>query len=139
MFDFIFGRKLEKVLYETKKIRVSGIYFRIKKVNMLNYIDGSKVLVKTYDTHKTAAAKAAAPVMSEKELKRHYTDILVSGVVEPKLVYEKTDPNDKSTFLVTDLFIIPDLVGVLYNEIMYFTYGKKKVKRAMLAEKDLSK
>lgn len=137
MLGFLFGRKLENVLDETKTVRVAGVRFKIKKVNMLSHLDGSKVLIQSYDTHKTEGAKAAAALgVSENKIKSHYADILLAGVVSPKLV---KDPEDKSGLCVDRLFVDWSMVEELYAQIMILTYGKKKMKRAISAAKGLSK
>lgn len=139
MFGWLFGRKkLKDVLNETRKIRVSGITFTIRKVNLLDYLAGSKVLIQAFDTHKTAGAKIAGVQLSDDKVKRHYADILVAGVVDPKLTHKKENENDPAV-LVDDLFPNWGLVEELYAEIMAFTYGKKKFRQAILAAKDLSK
>ena len=135
MFGWLFGRKkLTDVLNETRKIRVSGITFTIRKVNLLDYLAGSKVLIQAFDTHKTAGAKVAGVQVSDDKIKRHYADILVAGVVDPKLTHKKEDENDPA-ILVDDLFPNWDLVEKLYAEIMAFTYGKKKFRQAISAAK----
>lgn len=139
MFGWLFGRKkLKDVLNETRKVRVSGITFTIRKVNLLDYLAGSKVLIQAYDTHKTAGAKIAGVQVSDDKIKRHYADILVAGVVDPKLTHKKENESDPA-ILVDDLFPNWGLVEELYAEIMAFTYGKKKFRQAMLAAKGSSK
>ncbi|CAB4170059.1 hypothetical protein UFOVP903_50 [uncultured Caudovirales phage] len=139
MLNWLFGRKkLEDVLHATKKIRVAGITFTIRKVNLLDYLAGSKVLIQAYDTHKTAGAKIAGLAVPDDKIKRHYADVLIAGIVEPALTYKKENEDDKRV-LVDDLFPNWDLVEELYAEIMAFTYGKKKLKRAMSLAKNSSK
>lgn len=125
MLNWIFGRDLKKVLTETKKITVKGIRFEIKRVNLLNYLDGSKVLFQHYDTYKTKGAAPELPPTpgSEKKMRDHYKEVLVAGVAHPKLV---NNPEDDG-IPVDELFIDWDLVQILYLRILEFTYGKKKV------------
>lgn len=120
MFNWLRSRKLEDVLNETRKVRVHGILFTIRKVNIMNYLDGSKVLQQVYDTYQSS--KEAIPPASEKKIKEHFSHVLVAGVVDPKLSFKQ---EDGSTF-VDNLFTDWDLATELYNEIMNFTYGKKK-------------
>lgn len=131
MLNF-FGKSLTDELYATKKIKVAGVRFTIKKVNLLNYLDGSEVLTQQFAEHKTANA-AVAP-MSAAKIKKHYSEILVAGVVEPKLVFKKEDDG----ILVDDLFINQEMVNGLYLEILEFTYGKKKVRQFLSVTKGLS-
>ena len=136
MFGWLFGKKLEDVLNETKVVKLSGIRFVIRKVNLLDHLAGSKVLLQSFETHKTAGAKVAGLQISDDKVKRHYADILVSGVVEPKLAHDRGEPG---AILVDDMFPNWELVESLYGEIMKFTYGKKKFRRAILAAKGSSK
>lgn len=135
MFGWLFGKKLNDVLNETKVVKISGVRFVIRKVNLLDYLAGSKVLIQAYDTHKTAGAKLAGLSIPEDKVKRHYADILVAGVVEPKLSHVK----EEGTTFVDDMFPNWEMVETLYAEIMAFTYGKKKFRQAILAAKSSSK
>lgn len=127
MLRWLFGRDLRKVLTKTKKIAVKGIRFEIKKVNLLNYLDGSKVMFQHYDIHKTKGAKQELPPTpgSEEKVRAHYKEVLVAGIAYPKLVFKKEDEG----ILVDDLFIDWEMVSELYMRILEFTYGKKKVKQ----------
>ena len=129
MLKMLFGRDLKTELYETRKIKVRGVRFTIKKVNLLNYLEGSEVLLKKFDTHKTVGVKDAPAKLSEERARKHYAAILVAGVAEPKLVYKKEDDG----ILVDDLFINWEMVVDLYSKILEFTYGKKKVKQLISA------
>lgn len=135
MLNWLFGRDLKKVLAQTKKVTVKGIRFKIKKVNLLNYLDGSKILLQHFDTHKTKVEKASTITVSEEKVKQHYKQVLVAGVVEPKLSLSE----EEGCILVDELFIDWEVVNLLYLQIVEYTYGKKKVKRHTLAGKDLLK
>lgn len=139
MFNWLFGRnKLENVLNQTKKVKIQGIVFTIKAIDMLDYLTGSQVLLQSFDTHKTQGAKAALAPESEKKVRRHYADVLVSGVIEPALTHKKEGLEDKR-ILVDDMFSNWELVERLYTEIITLTYGKKKVQHAISVAKGLSK
>lgn len=124
MLNWLFGKDLNKHLSETRRVRVKGIKFEIRKLNALNYIDGSKSLRQAYDTYKTKGANAM-PVQDDKKIAEHFSHVLVGGVVSPKLSYN----DDDSGIHVDKLFTDWDMVVGLYTEIMTFTYGKKKVKQ----------
>lgn len=135
MLNWIFGRDLKTVLTKTQKIRVRGIRFTIKKVNLMSYLDGSKVLTQQYDTHKTKSAKEAlanSSVSTDRQ-QEHLKEVLVAGVVNPKLVFKKEDDG----ICVDDLFIDMEMVNELYLRILELTYGKKKVKQLISAGKSL--
>jgi hypothetical protein len=135
MLNFLFGRNLKDELYKTKKIKVCGVRFAIKKVNMLNYLDGSEVLVQKFDIHKTAAAKAAGPTPSVNKYLKHQKQILVAGVAEPKLVFDVKEDG----VLVDDIFINEEMASELYLAILEYTYGKKKLQRLISQGQGLSK
>lgn len=123
MFSWIFGKSLEKELYATKPIKVNGVKFVIRKVNISNYLEGSKVLLQKFDTHKTSKQKESEPQVSQDKIKKHQADVLVAGVVEPKLVFKSSE----NGILVDDLFMNQEMVNGLYTAILEYTYGKKKV------------
>ena len=134
MWAWLFGKKLSDVINQTKKVKVVGVTFTIRKVNILDYAAGSKVLIQAYDTHKTAGAKIEALQATGEKAKRHYADILVAGVVDPVITHDGKD----GTINVNDMMPNWELTERLYAEIMTFTYGKKKLKQAMLAVKNSS-
>lgn len=125
MLNWLFGKSLKSYLNETKTIRISRIRFKIKKINTLNYIEGAKVLKQVYDTYKTKGnINDMTQMMNEKKVIEHFSHVIVAGVLEPKLSYTK----DGEGIFIEDLFCDWGLVNTLYNEIMEFTYGKKKMK-----------
>lgn len=130
MWSWLFGKKLEDALYETKRIRVRGVRFTIQKVHVLNHLEGSRVLRQIYDIYKSKKNEPMDEV-SEKKLRECYSQVLVAGVVKPKLSLKKTD----GAVFVEDLFIDWEMVSELYERIMEFTYGKKKLKQHNLAGK----
>lgn len=130
-----FAKSLKTELYKTKKIVVNGVYFEIKKINLMDYLNGSKVLLQKFDTHKTAGVKNSPANMSEDNAKKHMIDVLVAGVVDPKLCHKENGTD----ILVDDLFINIEMTNKLYLEILEFTYGKKKVKQLISAGQGLSK
>ena len=131
MFDWVFGKDINKVINETKSVRVKGVRFTIKKVNVLNHLDGSHVMTMSYDTHKTKAGQQdlANASVNEQKIKKHFSEVLVAGVVSPKLCFK---PEDGKT-CVDDLFIDWEMVNELYMNIMSLTYGKKKVRQLISA------
>lgn len=127
MFEFLFGRSLDKVLYETKTVKVKGVKFKIKKINPLDYLDGSKVMLQYYDTWKLKKGSPDENKIAEKKVKEHLSEVLVAGVVSPVLVFKKEGEEKKpGEFYVDDLFFDIEIVNKLYEAIMLFTYGKKK-------------
>lgn len=123
MLSWLFGRSLQSYIGETKKVKVHGIKFTIKKVNALNYVDGTNSIRQSFDTYKNSKELAAGTIMNDKKVMEHIKNVLCGCTVHPKLVYKKEDEGT----LIDDLFVDMDLVLRLYNEIMFFTYGKKKI------------
>lgn len=121
MFNIFGGKKLESVLHATRKVKVSGVVFTIGKINILHYLDGSKIIQQIYDVYKSSKQEAM-PEISEKKLKEFFSHFLVAGVVHPKLTLKE----DGDGIFVEKMFVDWDMCMKLYEEIMLFTYGKKK-------------
>lgn len=98
--------------------------FLIKRLDVGDYLDGSKVLVEQYALYQTkgeaAAQKAAA---SFEKAKAHMTDVFMSGVVEPRL---SRKPGEPGTTYVDHLFTEVRLAIGLYEAIIEYSFGKKK-------------
>lgn len=121
--SLFYGKSLDSVLQETKFIRINGIRFQIKKIDVMNFLDGSKVMLQYYDTFKLEKGNQDKE-MSHKKIREHMKEILCAGVVNPKLSL-----NDEH-YNVDKLFVNMKLVNKLYEEIMKYTYGdlsKKKI------------
>lgn len=111
----LFGlRTLNSALNQTKAVKINGVKFKIKKINPLDHLDGSKVMLQYYDVHKT---KNQDSEISSKKIKEHFEDVLLAGIVSPSVNKEIVDK------MMNDW----GLVNKLYEEIMTFTYGKKKL------------
>ncbi|NNG10216.1 MAG: hypothetical protein HKM92_08580 [Arenibacter sp.] len=110
-----------------KKVKISGIIFHIKKINPMDHIDGSKVLMKTFVTYEEKrAAEKAKPEPDKKAMEKtqsHMADVILAGTVKPKIT---RTPEDEGT-CIEELFDDWELAGELYNEILSYTWGKKKV------------
>ena len=132
-FKWIFNKDLNSYLNETKKIKVNGVSLIIKRINTINYLEGAKVLKQTYDVYKTKGSDINVTV-SDKKIIEHFSHVLVSGVVSPKLSYTE----DGEGLFVEKLFVDWDMVVSIYNSILEFTYGKKKMKQLAYQEKELS-
>jgi hypothetical protein len=117
------SRSLGSVLGETKTVRINGIRFKIKKIDAMAFLDGSKVMLQMFDTYNI---KQDSPKeVSNKKIREHMKEMLIAGVAEPKLAYKAEDG-----YLVDDLFVNLKLVNQLYSEVIQFTYGKKKIQNS---------
>lgn len=123
MFGWFKRKTLSEVVHERKKLTVYGIPFVIKKINTFNFLDGSKAMIQVYDTYK-ANLGTGPDMTSSKKLVEHYRDVIMAGVVSPKLTRKKGEEG----FFVDELFENPELMNAVYTAIIEFTYGKKKVK-----------
>ena len=121
----LFSRDINSVFDSSKKVRIKGIVFRIKKVDPSNYLDGSTALIATYETYKTGNAIAPEnEKVLNKKIKDHYRDVFMASVVSPNICRKE----DGEGFFVDKFFMDWDLSAKLYSAIMTFTYGKKKMK-----------
>jgi len=110
----------------TRKVRVSGVLFTIKKIDVLDYLEGARVLHEIFSTYKTKNEKVLDDKMvgSIKKAREYMRDVIMAGVVKPAVVRKPEEnleaiPVDE---LMNDWTLAQDLVG----EILRFTYGKKK-------------
>jgi hypothetical protein len=119
-------KKLEDYLSATHKIKAHGMRFTIKKIDVLDVCTGAKVCANVYDTYKVG--KQVVDDVSNSKVKAHFADVLLAGIVYPALCRKVEDEKD-GKILVDKLLTDWDLAGELYEEIMSFTYGKKKYKQ----------
>lgn len=110
----------------TKKVRVSGVLFTIKKIDVLDYLEGARVLHEIFATYKTKNEKVLDDKMvgSIKKAREYMRDVIMAGVVKPQVVRKPEENQDAVPVddLMNDWTLAQDLVG----EILRFTYGKKK-------------
>ena len=116
-----FSKKLEDVLCRTKKIKVFGVKFLIRKIDITDYLDGSKVMLQSYDIYKVEKNPEVANKHFDK-MKEHFRDLFMASVLEPKLSRKKDDGG----LFVDNLFTEWSLANKLYEEIVIHCYGKKK-------------
>ena len=122
MFNWFFGlfrRDLQSVLNETKTLKIKGLRFIIKKINVLDHLDGSKLMLQSFDTYRND--KSTSPDVPTKKIKDHYSEVIVAGLVHPR-VYLKQGEG----IHVEELFHDWEIANKLYEEIYLFAYGKKK-------------
>lgn len=125
---FWFKKKsLEDRLKITKVVSVAGVKFTIKKIDMIDYLNGSKVLLKIHDTYKLNK-NVDNGVENIKKVKDHYRDVLMAGIIDPKM----TRKENEEGFYIEKLLNHFDIVNKIYAEIVSFTYGKKKIKQLIL-------
>lgn len=133
MLNF-FNKSLEKHLSETKTVNANGVVFRIKKINAMDYMMGYQVLRQMFDVYKTSK-EIKEDDINFKKMKEAIAHALVSSVVAPKLSFKEDDGN----IHVDKLFCDWEMVNILYQEIIEYSYGKKKTNKFILLVKKLLK
>jgi hypothetical protein len=119
-----FKKSLDSHLNETKKIKVHGVYFKIKKINAMDHLQGYNTLQKIFDVYKVNNGKPPEnrdKLDDLKKVKDYCRDIILAGVVTPKLSIKP----DGSGYFVDEIFRDFALAQALTHEILKFTYKKK--------------
>ncbi len=123
MFGWLWKKKtLERHLEQKKKVTIRGVDFIIQRIRLLDYLSGAKVMTQVFDTYKSALAEGKELPPSWKKVEEHFADVLIAGVVSPRI---SRQPNDGPIY-IQDMFKDWELCSELYEAIMEFTNGKKK-------------
>lgn len=128
----LFGITLDQALNQTKKVRCCGVNFQIRKIDPLQWMQGSDAAVNTIATwtDKRKMDKAQEQQDTEKALKglrEHQKETFLVAVAKPVLTVDGAD----DSINVDEIFAIPGLADELYQQILYYTYGKKKITSLM--------
>lgn len=133
MLGFFKKKTLDSHLGETRKIKVSGVPFVIKKINVLDHLHGSQVMTEQF--HVWRKSKLEGNKINEErafdKIKKHYTDVFVSSVIDP-VIKRKEEDCAIGEIWSERLFVDFGLAQDLYTEIMLFTHGKKKMRGRLL-------
>lgn len=124
MLKWFRGRQLEDLLNAVATVKVHGIKFKIKKIDALNFMDGSQAVVQMYQSYE--AKRQDKSQINVDKIKKHYSDVFLAAVLEPKLCRKEEEKKDGAIW-VENLFTEWTLVNELYAKILEFTYGKKKI------------
>ena len=115
-----------------KIVQINDLKFKIRKINILDYLEGAKVLAESFSTFQKSTNKGgqeesleALNTVNLNKLKKYLTDIICAGCLEPKFVRSEKDL-DESSILIEELFSDWVLAQSLAQEIFEYTYGKKK-------------
>jgi len=131
----VFGRKnLSEILDPKKRVKIHGIQFTIRKLNPLQYLAGTKALVKLYDIYQRSEAPTEKQIDASftARMLEHYSDVFIGGVVSVKLntldleLSRKIPESGEKKLHVENLLTDWSLAEELYRNIQEFTYGKKK-------------
>jgi hypothetical protein len=123
LYSWVFRRRLSDALCPTRVVWVHRVPFVIRRLSPLDYLDGSKATRSTFDTYKTSKAQPAE--VNLKALKDTYVDVFMAAVMDPPLSRKVPAPGAKEIW-VENLLTDWSLATELYQEILLFTYGKKK-------------
>jgi hypothetical protein len=127
-----FRRKsLKDVLNETREVKVEGVVFTIRKLSVPDHLSGAKVMHAIYEKYQ--AGNETEHIQSNKKVISYYRDVLLTGVVTPKLTAKATDEAGEEVS-VDEVFRDWDMVRGLHDKIIEFTYGKKKLARLNLTQ-----
>lgn len=128
MFGLFKNKSLKGHLRQTKELKVNGVIFKIRKVNPVDFLDGSKVLLNEYQLYevgrKASDGDSQAIDKQMKKLKKHFIDVFMCGVVKPALTRKPDKEPEKIG--VEEMFVDWGMANNLYEEIIDFSYGKKK-------------
>ncbi len=131
MFKWLFKKDddFRTAFSSTKKIRIDGVPFTIRKINVLDYLEGAKVMAESFSVYKmgndkAAAMEAALDPAKIAKLKKYLTDIICAGCVEPKFV--RQEAGNANEVSIDELFTDWVLAQKLATAIFEHTHGKKK-------------
>jgi len=124
LFGLFKSKGLDDHLNQTKKVKIKGVVFHIKKIDTLSYLDGSEVMQSAYDEYKVNKNKDTTIKKEDsKRIRKYMINFLMSSVVKPQLSRDK----DSAGTFVEDLFHDWEMVNALHEQIIIYTYGKKKI------------
>lgn len=103
MFNFFKKKKndtavsLNDHLHKISEIKIRGVIFHIKKIKTIDYLDGARVMQEMFSVFKTKEQTASSEKMASvkqqhtsiKKAQEFMSDIIMAGVVKPKLTREK--------------------------------------------------
>lgn len=116
-----------KLLNSEKNIRINGLPFTIRKINVLDHLEGAQVLSEIFSTYKTQTEKNISnyDVTGFNKARKYLTDIICAGVVKPKFIRAESSDNPNE-IPIKELFNDWFLAQKLSQEIFDHTNGKKK-------------
>jgi hypothetical protein len=118
------NKSLSEHLKETKKVTISGVIFEIQKIDTSHYLSGLDVLQNIhalYKLKKSGQDVKTDPKNEIKKIKNYCRDILLAGVVKPKLSAKEGGENIHVDEIFADFYMAQKLT----EAIVQFTYKKK--------------
>jgi len=125
-------RDLKSYLSQTKKVCIKGVVFEIRMINIVDHLEGAKVLQELYSVYKTKDERAKQLKQDAQAIKKSrifIKDILMAGVVSPPLARKSVDESDNNVAVDS---VLEDwaLSQELAKHILDYTYSKKKIRRS---------
>lgn len=118
------SRSISEALNDTKKVKIDGVLFHIRRISIIDHLTGAKTLLGPYQTYEDARLSDKANPAVEK-IKEHYKDTILAGVVKPKLT--RHPDKEPAKVDIQDILNNGEMAVSLYEEIIAYTYGKKKL------------
>jgi hypothetical protein len=112
-------------LSTAKKVKIRGVIFHLKKIQIMDYLEGARVMQEMFSVYKTKAEKTRIDkemVQNLEKAKKYMTDIIMAGVIKPELT---RDPNDSTKIHVDEIFNDWIMAQELTKAILELTHGKK--------------
>lgn len=106
-------------------VKIQGVLFRIKKIDLMNYLEGARVLHETFSLYKSSQEKKLDEKMIKNvnKAKDYMRDIIMAGVVKPELT--RNPDKEPDAFPVDEILNDWVLSQELTAAIFAHTYGKK--------------
>lgn len=115
---------LEDYLHKTKKIKINGVVFQIKKINLDDHLSGLDVILQIRDLYrKEKNQPAAVTIENQKKISKIVRDIIYAGVVKPQLTMKKDEP---TKIHIDEIMVEKDMAEALSTAILQHTYQKKR-------------
>jgi len=118
-------KSLAKALDPQKRVKIEGIIFQIRKLNPLDYLAGYKAIQQMFGVYQKEVKPAEMGDHEVKKIKEHYAHVFSAAVITPKITVKLPEPGQPGLWSEA-LFNNWDICQRLYDEIIQFTYGKKK-------------
>lgn len=132
----LFGlRELSEALDNSKKVKIRGVLFTIRKLDPYDALQSGSVLRKTFDVKEVVRDASGVSLNGKtlqpiKAIRNHFRDVFLASVVHPHLSKEEGG----ESVCVDEIFQDWEMANELYEAIMVHTYGKKKVRDCLKAQ-----
>lgn len=120
------GQDPRDYLRQTKTVKIHGVRFKIRRINMEDHLSGLNVMMKLYDTYKVKKPDSKAKqIEDEQEIRKFMRDFIYAGTVHPKISLKKDHPEDE--LHIDEIIADMKIAEKLCMHILAYSYGKKKL------------